>query len=226
MAVPIIRWIIYSVCIFIIAITAYRLIASGAPDELKNYIITSDKIEKAHLTAISAKDEFKIYKIDIRDSFAIGDAIFADNIYYLENAENLQLTLRCKNSRLQAMFGYVPDDEVTISLRPPFFKYYLKVSSVNPDADIDESSYIQDYVVLETVNESAFGKDSDRYRYYVLSFDGVQIEYATTKVELFAFDSSSGIIPMFDENAYLARFTLFDINMPKEKIPAKKFRFN
>lgn len=211
----------YSVCLLIIAVVIFRMVSTGEPGELKNYIIKSDKIEKAYK---ELKENFKMYQIKIRDTFAMGDALFVDNIYYLESAENMQLTLRFKNSRLEEMFGYSPDGDNAISSRPSFFRYYLKVSSVNPNAgDIESSNYILDYVILETVNENSFGKDTDRYSYYVLSFDDVKIEYATTKVELYVVKNNIVGETVFDEDDYSARFTLFDVNMPKTKVQAKKF---
>jgi len=164
----------------------------------------------------------------------MGDALFVDNIYYLESAENLQLTLRCKNSKIGLMYldhlGTVGIVDSADSEMSPF-KFYLKVSSVNTDADAkidetDENNTSPDYILLETVNESSFGKDKDRYRYFVLSFDDVKIEYAKSKVELYVLKYSIDGETVFDENESVGRFTLFDINMPKTKIQAKKFKLD
>ena len=182
------------------------MVSTGLPKELKNYIIKSDKIEKAYK---NLKDDFKMYKIDIRGAFSMGDALFVDNVYYLESVENLQLTMRCKNSRI----ANINSD---LNSLIPLFRYYLKVS-----LDVDT-----DYIMLEPVNQSAFGKETDRYRYFVLSFDDVKIEYAKTKVELYVFMNDSDDEAAFDEDDYKARFTLFDVNMPKTKLQAKKFKLD
>ena len=212
------KWIVYAVAALIIIVVAYRLIDTGMPNDLKNYIIKSDKIEKAYA---NLKADFKIYKIDVRNSFSMGDALFVDNVYYLESVENFQLTLRCKNSKLEQMFEDNPAYP---------FRYYLKVSSVNNDLVSDsidstvdeETDYILDYVILQPMAENTFGKEG-RYRYFVLSFDDVQIAYAKTKVELYVTRNKTDGNYEFDEDDYVGRFTLFDINMPKSKIQAKKF---
>lgn len=225
------RWIVYAVCIFIVAIAVFRLISTADPKELKNYIIESEKIEKAYT---DLKEDFKIYRIDIRDSFSMGDALFVNNLYYLESVENLQITLRCKNSRFQDLLGSFNKAN---SIHP--FKTYLKVSADIADiadgndkndetkeSTESEDEISQDYIILEPVNESAFSKDTDRYRYFVYSFDSVQINYAKTKVELYVFENSPDSVALFDEEEYLARFTLFDVNMPKTRIQAKKFKLD
>ena len=216
------KWIVYSVALVIIGIVAARLIATSTPGELKNYIISSNKIERAYNISVDAKDEFKIYQIKLRSPFGLGDNLFINNVYYLENAENLQLTLRCKNSRFENLSG-------------SFFKVYLKVTDTSGVFEIDvetgelneapeNASKAWHSVILETVNQDIFGKNSNRYMYFVYSFDDVKINYADTKVELYVFDNSSGDITEFDEDKALARFTLFDVNMPKLKINAKKFK--
>ena len=216
------KWIVYAVAVLIIIVVIYRLIDTGMPKDLKNYLVKSDKIEIAYN---NLKDDFKIYKIDVRNAFSLGDALFVDNIYYLESVENFQLTLRCKNSKLELMFEDNPNYP---------FRYYLKVSLVNNDAqhpeniqnieneNTEEDNYILDYVILEPVGENTFGKEG-RYRYFILSFDDVKIAYAKTKVELYVARNKPDGNPEFDEDDYVGRFTLFDINMPKNKIQAKKF---
>ena len=94
------------------------------------------------------------------------------------------------------------------------FMYYLKVS-----LDVDS-----DYIMLEPVNVSAFGKDTGRYRYFTASFEDVKIDYAKTKVELFVLKNRSDFNGLALDDDHIARFTVFDVNMPKTKIPAKKFK--
>jgi len=213
------KWTVYIIASLIVIITAYRLISTGMPKELKNYIIKTEKIEQAYS---NLKDDFKIYKIKIRDTFSMGDALFADNIYYFENAESLQVTVRLKNSRLRELFEDYGEDNSTA-----FFVFYLKVSYVNPDinstSELEETPYILDFDILDVTNQSVLGEPDDKYQYITMNFDDVKINYANTKVELYVFENSALDEIVFDEDEYDARFTLFDINMPKTKLNVKKF---
>ena len=199
----------------------FRFISTGTPGELKNYIIKSDSIQKTHNRL---KDDFIIYKINIRDGFAVGDSFFVDNVYYLESAENFQLTLRGKTTKINQILELIP--EIPDSAYP--FTFYLKVSATDTGSDLSDLSDINEtgweYVVLETAGEKAFGEDTDRYKYFVVSFDHVKIDYANTKVELYMFAKDSGPAGefMFVEENALARFTIFDINMRKSQVKAKK----
>ena len=74
---------------------------------------------------------------------------------------------------------------------------------------------------MDPSDEAAFGKDTGRYRYFVYSFSGVEIDYANSTVELYIFLADEEYFP--DEEYAVARFAIFDINMPKEKISAKNF---
>jgi len=181
---------------------AFRLISTGLPGELKNYIIKSGGIEKAYAASTEAKSEFKIYKFELRDPFALGDALYLESALYFENAENLQFTLRCKGSGLREM-----------GLDKPFARFYLKVY---PDfSEIDPEYIILRFNALES-------HPKGRYEYLALSFDGVKIDYAKTKVEMYLL--GDGAFEEFNENETLARFTLFDVNMTKKKMAAKKFK--
>lgn len=239
----IIRWIIYSVCIFLITIVIFRVISTGTPGELQNYIIKSESVEKAYS---EFKDELLIYKISMRNTFAVGDAFYIDSVYYIEDAENLQLTLRFKTNRSDRFGELYP--EFSDSSEFPF-KLYLKVSYTNTninagsETDIESEEEKQEetdeetfdltganwkYDVFETGDEQAFGKVTDKYRYFVVSFDGVKIDYANTKVELYLFIDGLNNPGENDDFAKvagkaLAQMTVFDINTPKSKVQAKKF---
>lgn len=145
--------------------------------------------------------------------------MFAENVYYLENAENLQLTLRYKNNALQGLLEASGINDYD-SAAP--FKFFLKVS----DTGTAEEASGWDYMIFEPVNGSSFGKDTERYSYLTVSFDGVKIDYANTKAELYLLLNGGGGEVIFDENETVARFTLFDINMPKTKMAAKKFKLD
>jgi len=220
---------VYAVGLLILGIVLYRVISTATPDDLKDYIIKNEKISRAYK---NLQDDFKMYKIDIENtnrSFALGDSLYVHNLYYLESAENLQMTIRGKNNRIEQMVEYYS------SLSDAPFKFYIKVTTDTGSGD-DETGETteengentdnsgQDYIILETVDEKTSGKDTDRYRYFVLSFDGVKINYAKTKVELYLFmNNTSREEAAFSEDNYIARFTLFDINTPKTKVQAKKF---
>ena len=187
------RWMIYSVCIFLLIVVVYRSVSMGTPGELKNYIVKTGPVASAHA---KYGDDLIIYRINIRNAFGLRDVLFLDDVYYLESAETLQLTLRVKNSGLALVYP---------------FEFRLKVSGAAPE----------DYIVLNPLAYSSFGVDTDRYSYFLASFDGVEIDYANSTVELYIFPRGEEYFP--DEEYAIARFTIFDINMPKEKIPAKKF---
>ena len=208
----IMRWMVYSVSIIVIAISAYRCASIGMPAEIKNYIIKSRPIERA---CDELGDDFAMYALEIRSAFGRGDALFADNVYYLESAENLQFTLRCKTNRFPEVFGG-SEEGLT---RP--FKTYLKISKTSGEEAAGEGEE-GDYIVLEAEDEAGFGKNKDSYVYFVYSFGGVSIDYEKSKLELYVFDNTSGSAG-FDEDDYMARFTLFDVNMPKKKVPIKQF---
>jgi len=196
-------WITCSVSLIVIAIVIYRCASIGMPSELKNYILGSPEIEGARA---ELGEGFVMYGLDIRNAFGMGDAFYAANIYYLESAENLQLTLRCKTSRFRGLF-----DSPGEPGRP--FAAYLKISGGEEGGEI----------VLQSAGEAKFGKNSDSYVYFVYSFDGVAIDYAKSRLDLYIFDNEPGAVAPYDEDAYMTRFTLFDVNMPKTKLQLKNF---
>jgi hypothetical protein len=176
----------------------------GTPKELENFIIKSDPIEKAYA---ARKDDFVIYEIKVRDFFAIGDALFIDSVYYFESAETLQFTLRCKNSALE---------RITNGSDDPF---RLTLNVFTEEAEEGKAAEAAEPSAMQSLN-----KAGDRYVYFVYSFGGVKIDYAKSKAELYIFFAEEENYPDTDYSA--DRFTLFDINTQKEKIPAKKFNWN
>jgi len=201
----ILRWITGSVSLIVIAIVIYRCASVGMPSEVKNRIIGNKEIERAHA---ELGDGFLMYKLEIRNPFGAGDAFFCDNAYYLESAKTLQLTLRCKTSRCGALLE--PFEE---GGRP--FAAYLKISG-------EESEEVEE-TVLQSANEAKIGKNRDNYVYFVYSFEGVAIDYKNSKIEFCIFDNEPGTMAPFEEGEYMARFTLFDVNMPKTKLKLKNF---
>lgn len=209
----ILRWVIYLLCILIIIVVIYRSISIGAPKELENYIIKTPGIEESYK---NLKDKFKIYEIDLRNPFGWGDALFIAKLYYLEDAENLQVTMRCKTGR----FEFLSDSFWgASSIRP--FAAYVKLSEMTAD-DKPEIDSARDNIIYSYLS-NMFGNYSDKYIYYVYSFDNVKIDYEKSKVELYIFTNSPSEITRYDEDKALARFTLFDANMTRTKLQAKKF---
>ena len=230
------RWTVYSLCILIMIVVAYRLISTGTPKELKNYIAKSPEITEKYK---SLKDDFKIYKIDVRTPFALGDALYIVSAYYLESSENLQVILRCKNEKFAQLIlsslGVAGNIDENHDNPTAPFKTWLKVSAnVNINSDENETKEenkepAPDYVIIEPLKlkENTFGKTGERYKYFIYSFGGVQIDYANSKVELYVFyDNHNQSEVIFDENEALTRFTVFDVNMPKTRIPAKDFKLD
>ena len=193
----VLRWTVYLICLIIIGSLIFRQASTATPGELKNHIIKSASVQRAH---IETGGDLAIYQINVRNAFAIGDALYIDSVYYIEDAENLHITLRCKNNRI---------DRSTLG-------YWLKVSYIDENENEDEDLSNEVYADIA----GYFPKDTKRYNYLVMSFDDVKIDYRNSKVELFVFRNTDGVLT--EEDA-IARFTIFDINMPKSKIQAKKF---
>lgn len=211
----------WSLGVFIFGIIIFRLISTGTPSELKNYIIKSDGIEKAYK---ASGNDFTIYKIDVRSPFTFGDAIYAESVLYLENAENMQFIIRCKNEAVNKLLDYYDNSDSKLP-----FKFYLKVSDTSTGTDAEsenDGDSDWDYIILEPQGLVTFGKDTGRYKYFMTSFDGVKIDYANTKVELYMLMNSVRGEIIFSEEEAFARFTIFDINMPKSKVAAKKFKLS
>jgi len=208
------RWTVYIVCIFFIGIFAIRLFGTSHPGELKNYIIPNEKIKASYA---ELENDFKIHQLQIRDVFTLGDALFASNVYYLESADNLQLTIRCKNSSLNEL-----NERYNTDIEKPF-GYYLKIYN-------DFTNNQNDYIIITASNEEMFGKPSDRYSYIIVNFDGVEIDVdsADIKVELYLTlnkitepGAEDNII--LDEPDDIARFNLLDRTISLKKLRARDF---
>jgi hypothetical protein len=230
------RWTVYLVCLFILGTVIYRVISTGTPGELRNFIIQNQSVQRAYT---EFKDDLVIYNISVRQPFAIGDNLFADNVYYIENAENLQIMLRCKNERYRDLPGSIfrvllKVTDTTAAGLDIFDMYDMydtrdtheSESGADPEETEQrkETEEINDGVILlESVTEHAHGRETDRYRYFVYSFDGVKIDYANTRIELYVFLSDEENFPEIDYS--IARFTVFDRNMQKRRAEAKNFNF-
>ena len=193
----VLKWIVYSVCVFIAAAVIFRLITTKTPGELKNYIIKTESVNAAYA---KQKNELTIYKIDVRSAFALGDALYIENVYYIEAAENLQITLRLNNTRLPELRGGAP---------------FLPLLSVGEAENEPEKT--------EPKDSRSVGKTTDRYRYFVYCFEDVKIDYAKSIVELFIFFGDEENYPDIEYAA--AKFMIFNINMPKSKVKTKIFDF-
>jgi len=193
----VLKWIVYSVCIFFAATLIFRLITTKTPGELKNYLIKTESVNSAYA---KQKNELTIYKIDVRSAFALGDALYIESVYYIEAAENLQITLRLNNARLPELSGGTP------------FRPLLSVGEAEDEPEKTEHKDVY-----------SIGKTADRYRYFVYSFEGVKIDYAKSIVELYIFFESEENYP--DTEYAAAKFMIFNINMPKSKVKTKIFDF-
>jgi len=204
---------VYAVSLIVILITIYRCATIGTPAALKNYIMQNEQIDAAYK---ELKENFVMYKLETRNPFSMGDAFFIDSAYYLESAKNLQLVIRCKTSRFGDFLELFSGDS---SLSP--FVVYLKISETSDD--VGDTAKEETVVIEEAAKEESYGSYKDSYMYYIYSFDGVEMDYAKTRLELFVFDNSLDAKAPFDEEGYIARFTLFDVNTPKTKLQAAKF---
>jgi len=172
------------------------------------------KTESAEKTYAALKEDFIIYKIKVRDFFAVGDAVFISDVYYLESAKSLQLTVRIKNNDIKQILGE--------SVQKTPFKLFLSVFT--KEGQDEKGAVCGNSARIDPSDKNAFGNDESRYRYFVYSFENVEIDYANSTVELYIFPGDEENFP--NEEYAMARFTIFDINMPKEKLPAKKFGWN
>jgi len=215
-----VRWVICSLCMLAIVILIYRVISTGTPKEFQNYIIKNPKIDEMYK---ELQDNFTIYQINQNNAFALDGALFIENVYYFEEAENLQINIRFKNNSIQPLL---------INPESPF-KAWLKVLTKYDDAEwwsADENKIVGTGWGDISSEEKIFGKSTDKYQYAVYSFDEVVIDYTNSKVELYLFiNNMDGEIDI-NENDALARFVIFDgilrdgITTPISRVQSKNLK--
>ena len=209
------RWVFISFGILLVAIIIFRSIAEGTPKELQNYLIKSPEINEAYM---NLKNDLIIYQIKPMNPFAAGadfhdgDGISVDKIYYLEDVDNLQIIVRLKNGAIQPFRA-----ELQLCTYDNVKWAKMGIPSYDDQTEITITS--EGYGASA---EEIFGRNTDRYKYIIYSFDGVDIDYLRTQVYLYLYTH---------ENALFGQFTVFDaitgdgITTPKKQIAAKKFNF-
>ena len=213
-----VKWIIYLIILFIFIIVIVRLCASGDPKEYSPLLIS----EKTGTDIENLGDSYIIYNIDLRSPFAIGDALFVRDVVYLESSENFQLTLRCKKNRFDPILENLELTEYNDC--NGLLKLYLKITTrQEPTGDTGTAETTEDgteTIIVES-NKNLHGviKSNSNYEYIRTDFDGVKIDYNKSKVQLYVFPANIE----YNEDEYLVKITLFDVNMSKSKTKIKNF---
>lgn len=212
----ILKYVLYMTPLVIVLIVAIRLVSSGDPQESGN-ILNTYAFESAYQ---NLGGDFLMYKIRVKDNFEIGDALCVLDVLYLESSHDLQLTLRGKKNRFEEICSVLDLTSVNYA---DLLKLYLRVTTKIPADNSDEipqETFVAD--IFEISESYLF--ENERYEYIRVNFSDIYVDYAKTKLELFIFDKLREFSPEdLDNSHYIARFTLFDINMPKEKVKADKF---
>ncbi len=149
----------------LIAALVFRIfIAEHYPKDTVRIVFTDSLTEYYHKT-----DDFKVYTQDLRTPYddAKNGSFFADGLYFIPDAEHLQITLRYNESSLKTVAEKYGREELSPS--DGLFRYALTVS-YNSDA---EGTDFRTY-------ESSYMKESDAFMYHYtkLAFDGVSFENA------------------------------------------------
>lgn len=166
--------IVFSICILILAIIVFRSISVGTPKELKNYITGSHEEYKktnndVKITQINAINRFSK---DMQNPLEYDESLCIESIYYIEDAKNLQIILKCKNIEIQPMI---------LNSEEPFV-LFLTINTLN-DITLKENAELIAWNDSSSTAE-IFGKNTDKYQYFVYSFDDVTIDYGVSQVDL------------------------------------------
>ena len=240
----ILKWAVYLLIAFIYIFFMSKIfISCENPSESKILLFDDNSISAYYAVG---EDDFVLYNIKIRDNFGDGDAFFVSNIIYLESSEQLQFTMRYKKNRLDSYnsvyemqdYKQFTGNFMSKGYLLAIFDFTLQISAVGPDlSDSDAGVFIinQDYYTYQF--------ETNNYYYHRVNFNNIKIDYKKTKLELFvtlgggdadvqklilagAF-VTSGVnktnIAKIAEGDYFTRFTLFDVNTPKEKVKLNKF---
>ena len=200
----------------IVLIIVVRLISSGDPPESRLIINTYD-FQTAHNRL---GNDFAIYKINVRNPFAVGDVFRVTDILYLESSRDLQLSFRGKKNRFEEVRDYLNTAGGSYA---DLLKLYLRVTTRTvtdiPGEILEETLSAE---LFETSAQYLF--ENERYEYIRVNFSGIEIDARRTKLELFAFDKLCEFDPDdLDNSEYIARITLLDINMPREKVKIERY---
>lgn len=229
------RWTVYAVVILMLAVVFSRLMILKDPKDI-NVILTDEKIS-AEIANLG--NNFIVYKISAPNPFVFGDVFYINNIVYLESSENLQITLRCKKNRFENLLKDLQTDGY--KSYSGLLAFYLKVSTKSEAADeIDEIDEVDETDKTDAPDKSKnpdesknadytadaidishqYNFETENYEYIRLSFDGVKINYAKSKVELYVWPEYT---TEYNDGEFIARIIIFDIITPKEKVKIKNF---
>jgi len=200
----------------VLLIIIIRLFSAGDPPESR-LILNTYAFESAYKTL---GDDFIIYKINLRNPFAIGDTFYVADVLYLESSRDLQLSFRAKKNKLEEVREYL---NISSGNYAGLFDLYLRVTT-KVLIDIPGETR-EETLVTETFGITARHLfETERYEYIRVNFSGIDLDFRRTKLELFAFDKSRGYNSDNPDNEeYFARVTIFDINMPNEKTKIGRF---
>ncbi|MCL2099007.1 MAG: hypothetical protein FWH24_01040 [Oscillospiraceae bacterium] len=212
----VLKYTLYLTPALIVLIVAVRLVLSGDPPESR-LIINTQSLESAYR---NLGDDFIMYEINVRNPFALGDTFYTADILYLESSGDLQLSFRGKKNKLEELRSHLNVSEGNYA---DLLSLYIRAETRIP-ADADDK--IGEETVLTEIFEvsARYLFETGRYEYIRVNFSGIEIDYRRTKLELFAFGQADVYeLGDWDIADYLARLTLLDINMPREKVKIGKF---
>ena len=199
------KWTVFSLCILIITFIIFRSISITIPKELQNYLA------KNYEEYINRNDDFKIIEINANNRFSLdkqnpleySDALFIETIYYLEDIKKLQIVLRYKNMEIQP---------IILNSEEPFVAC-LSNNTLNDNSNIEWKDWTAEWTSWYDVssNPTIFGKSTDKYQYFVYSFDNVAIDYGLSMVTLQVFINNNKEVKEIVTNKEneLGQFTIY-----------------
>jgi hypothetical protein len=166
--------IVFLVCILILALIVFRSISGETPKDLENYITGRHEEYKNSKNAgkITQINPVSRFSKDLQNPLEYDESLVIETVYYIEEAKNLQIILKCKNIEIQPL--------ISNSKEP--FVLFLTINTLN-DIELKENAELITWGDSAS-NAEIFGKNTDKYRYFVYSFDDVVIDYGASQVNL------------------------------------------
>jgi len=200
----------------VLLIIIIRLVSSGDPPESR-MIMNTYNFETAYH---NLGNDFVMYKINVRSPFAINDTFCVVDAFYLESSRDLQLSFRGKKNRFEELRAIL---NISSENYADLIKLYLRVTtSVITDipGEVQEETLVTE--IFEISARYLF--ENDRYEYIRVNFSDIKVDYRRTRLELFAFDKLREYdLDDLNNAEFLARITIFDIHMPKERARVERF---
>ena len=200
----------------IVLIVILRVFSSGDPPESK-LIINTHSFETAYK---KLGNDFVMYKINLRNPFAVGDVFCVVDTFYLESSQDLQLSFRGKKNRFGEIRDYL---NIASDNYAGLLKLYLRATTralTDIPGGIQEETLFTE--IFETSAQYLF--ETERYEYIRVNFSGIEAD-TKTKLELFVFDNLREFAPDdLDNSGYIARITVLDINMPRERVKIERYK--